>query len=80
MAKNVLVLKHFESPKETGTYFRLVCLTGSNKGESYVLTGNRIVIGRGEKADIKINDTKGAVETLFLGIGQILGGHEHHNK
>ena len=58
MAKNVLVLKHFESPKETGTYFRLVCLTGSSKGESYVLTGNRIVIGRGEKADIKINDTK----------------------
>jgi HAD superfamily hydrolase (TIGR01509 family) len=29
---------------------------------------------------IQINDTKGAVETLFLGIGQILGGHAHHNK
>ena len=62
MAKNVLVLKHFESPKEAGTYFRLVCLTGASKGESYVLTGNRIVIGRGDKADIKLNDTKASRE------------------
>ena len=62
MAKNVLVLKHFESPKEAGTYFRLVCLTGTSKGESYVLAGNRIVIGRGDKADIKLNDTKASRE------------------
>lgn len=62
MAKNVLVLKHFESPKEAGVYYRLVCLTGGNKGESYVLMGNRIVIGRGEKVDIKLNDTKASRE------------------
>ncbi len=62
MAKNVLVLKHFESPKETGTYHRLVCLTGTSKGESYVLSGNRIVIGRGDKADIKLNDIKASRE------------------
>ncbi len=62
MAKNVLVLKHFESPKEAGVYFRLVCLTGPHKGESYVLVGNRIVIGRSEKADIKLNDTKSSRE------------------
>lgn len=62
MAKNVLVLKHFESPKEAGTYFRLVTLTGATKGESFVLMGNRIVIGRGEKADIKINDAKASRE------------------
>ncbi len=62
MAKNVLVLKHFESPKEAGVYFRLVCLTGGNKGESYVLLGNRIVIGRSEKADIRLNDTKASRE------------------
>lgn len=62
MAKNVLVLKHFESPKEAGVYFRLVCLTGSNKGESYVLMANRIVIGRSEKADIRLNDTKSSRE------------------
>lgn len=62
MAKNVLVLKHFESPKEAGVYYRLVCLTGGNKGESYVLLGNRVVIGRGDKVDIKINDTKASRE------------------
>lgn len=62
MAKNVQVLKHFESPKEAGTYFRLVCLTGTSKGEAYILNGNRIVIGRGDKVDIKINDTKASRE------------------
>jgi pSer/pThr/pTyr-binding forkhead associated (FHA) protein len=62
MNRNVLVLKHFESPKEAGVYYRLVCLTGSNKGESYVLVGNRIIIGRSEKADIKIIDNKASRE------------------
>ena len=62
MAKNVLVLKHFESPKEAGVYFRLVCLTGGNKGESYVLTGSRVVIGRGEKVDIRLTDSKASRE------------------
>lgn len=62
MTRNVLVLKHFESPKEAGIYFRLVCLTGANKGESYVLVGNRIVIGRSDKADIRLNDTKASRE------------------
>src|SRR5690606_17200162 len=32
------------------------------KGESYVLTGNRIIIGRSEKADIRINDAKASRE------------------
>ena len=62
MAKNVLVMKHLETPKEAGTYFRLMCLTGPNKCESYVLVGNRIIIGRGEKADIRLNDTKSSRE------------------
>jgi pSer/pThr/pTyr-binding forkhead associated (FHA) protein len=62
MAKNVLVLKHFESPKDAGTYYRLVTLTGATKGEAFVLLGNRIVIGRGEKADVRINDAKASRE------------------
>ena len=66
MAKNVLVLKHFESPKEVGIYYRLVCLTGTSKGESYVLNSNRIVIGRGDKADIKLNDTKASREHVEI--------------
>lgn len=66
MSKSVMVLKHFESPKEAGVYHRLVCLTGTNKGESYVLTGTRIVIGRSEKADIRINDAKASREHAEL--------------
>lgn len=62
MAKNVLVLKHFETPKETGVYYRLMCLTGATKGEAYMIVGNRIIIGRSEKADIRINDTKASRE------------------
>ena len=62
MARNVLVLKHFESPKEAGVYHRLVCLTGGNKGESYVLMGNRIIIGRGDKTDIRLTDIKASRE------------------
>ncbi len=66
MARNVLVLKHFESPKEAGTYHRLVCLTGGNKGESYVLIGNRIVMGRSEKADVKLTDVKSSREHVEI--------------
>jgi pSer/pThr/pTyr-binding forkhead associated (FHA) protein len=66
MAKNVLALKHFESPKEAGTYFRLVCLTGPTKGATFFLTGNRIVIGRSDKADIRINDAKASREHAEL--------------
>lgn len=66
MSKNVLVLKHFESPKEAGIYYRLVCLTGPNKGETYILSGNRIIIGRSEKADIRLNDTKTSREHLEI--------------
>ena len=66
MGKNVLVLKHFESPKEPGTYFRLVCLTGPNKGESFILSGARVVIGRGDKVDIKIHDTKASREHVEI--------------
>ncbi len=66
MAKNVLVLKQFEAPKDAGVYHRLVCLTGANKGESYALVGNRIIIGRSEKADIRLNDTKTSREHLEI--------------
>lgn len=62
MAKNVLVLKNFESPKEEGTYFRLMCLTGELKGEAYILSGSRIVLGRSETADIKVMDIKSSRE------------------
>jgi pSer/pThr/pTyr-binding forkhead associated (FHA) protein len=61
-AKNVLVLKHFEAPKKAGQHFRLLCMTGKTKGESYFITGNRIVIGRSDKADVQVFDTKSSRE------------------
>jgi pSer/pThr/pTyr-binding forkhead associated (FHA) protein len=62
MAKNVITLKHNESPQSPGMHYRLVCLTGAGRGESHILNSKRIVIGRGDKADIRINDTKASRE------------------
>ncbi|HLW57657.1 MAG TPA: FHA domain-containing protein [Bacteriovoracaceae bacterium] len=71
MAKNVLVLRNFDQPKEAGVYFKLICLTGPNKGETYYLIGNRLVVGRSEKADIRINDNKTSREHAeFTKVGQ----------
>lgn len=58
MAANVRVTTELKSPSEIGTHYRLLCMTGPNKGNVYYLTGKRIVIGRGETADIQIVDTK----------------------
>lgn len=62
MSKNVLALKHFEMPQEEGTWWRLMCLTGQTKGDAYVLTGNRVVMGRSDKADIRVLDIKSSRE------------------
>ncbi|MFP5458567.1 MAG: FHA domain-containing protein [Bacteriovoracia bacterium] len=62
MSKNVLAMKHFEVPREEGTWWRLMCLTGQTKGEAYILTGNRIVMGRSEKADVRVLDIKSSRE------------------
>jgi pSer/pThr/pTyr-binding forkhead associated (FHA) protein len=55
---NVIVSNELKSPKELGVHFRFVCMTGPNKGKVYYLTGKRIIIGRGEKVDIQIVDSK----------------------
>jgi tetratricopeptide (TPR) repeat protein len=49
-------------PPEEGTWWRLMCLTGQTKGEAYVLTGNRVVMGRSEKADVRVMDLKSSRE------------------
>jgi pSer/pThr/pTyr-binding forkhead associated (FHA) protein len=56
--RNVKVLKHFEVPNKPGTYARLLCLTGEDKGSAYFLEGPRIVLGRGDQCDITIKDLK----------------------
>jgi hypothetical protein len=55
---NVRITSELKNPKEPGTHFRFLCMTGPSKGKVYYLTGARITIGRGEDADIQIVDTK----------------------
>lgn len=62
MSKAVKVLKHFEKPKEEGIYYRLVCITGEDKGKAYLLLGKRVVLGRSDKADIRVLDIKSSRE------------------
>ncbi|MCO4754301.1 MAG: FHA domain-containing protein [Bacteriovoracaceae bacterium] len=62
MSAAVKKLKHFETPKAAGVYYRLVCLTGKNKGLAYYIVGNRVVLGRSEKADVRVHDIKSSRE------------------
>lgn len=62
MSSAVKVFKHFEAPKQEGVYHRLVCLTGKNKGQAYFLMGKRVVMGRSDKADIRVLDIKSSRE------------------
>lgn len=66
MAKNVLVLQHFEQPKKVGNHHRLLTLTGDLKGKSFYVTGNRVVIGRDPNADITLRDIKASREHIEL--------------
>ena len=62
MANAVKIYKHKDVPAEPGTYHRLVCLTGENKGRAYFIIGKRIVMGRSEKCDVTILDLKSSRE------------------
>ena len=62
MAAAVQIFNHIDTPKEPGTYHRLVCLTGQGKGRAYFITGKRVIIGRSEEADITILDMKSSRE------------------
>lgn len=58
MTGNVRVTTELKTPSEIGKHYRLLCMTGPNKGKVYYLIGKRAVIGRGETADIQIVDAK----------------------
>ena len=62
----VVIAKDFKLPVKPGRYFRLVCMTGSNKGSVYYLHAARLIMGRGEKADIQVLDTKSSREHAEL--------------
>ncbi len=64
--KKVQIVRDFKAPVKPGTHFRLVCMTGENKGLSYYLNGKRIVMGRSDQADIQVLDTKSSREHAEL--------------
>ncbi len=45
-------------PRQSGEHARLKVVAGPDAGAVYVLTGPRVVIGRGEDTDVKLGDLK----------------------
>ncbi len=70
MALNVKVTSELKNPADVGMHYRLLCMTGPNKGKVYYLIGKRIIIGRGDKADIQIVDTKISREHAELSLAE----------
>ena len=66
MSKSIQIVKNFKAPTVPGKHFKLLCMTGPSKGTSYFLTGNRVVLGRSDKADVKVEDTKSSREHAEL--------------
>ncbi len=65
---SVKMVKSVKAPKEPGTYYRLLCMTGKNKGFSYFLNSKRVVMGRSEKVDIQVLDGKSSREHAELAL------------
>lgn len=55
---NVHITNDLKNPTQEGIYHRLLCMTGPRKGTVVYLSGKRVLLGRGEKVDIQINDVK----------------------
>jgi len=64
----VKIVKSVKAPKEPGKYYRLLCMTGKNKGLSYYLGNKRVVMGRSEKVDVQVLDTKSSREHAELAL------------
>lgn len=59
---NVKISKSLVPPETTGKYYRLLCMTGKDKGISYYLISNRIVMGRSSEVDVEVVDSKSSRE------------------
>lgn len=58
--------RDLKAPEAVGVHYRLLCMTGKNKGISYYLKGKRAVIGRSEQADVHLDDIKSSREHAEL--------------
>ncbi len=64
----VKITKNMKAPKEAGTHYRLMCMTGKSKGTSYYFSKKRVVMGRSDKVDVQILDTKSSREHAELAL------------
>ena len=62
----VTPIKSLSDPSESGTYFRILCMTGKNQGMAWLLNGYRIIMGRGEDVDIQVLDKRSSREHAEL--------------
>ncbi len=54
----VKIVDDFSPPVRAGLHFRILCLTGHNKGVSYYIKDDRLLFGRGDSVDIEVIDLK----------------------
>ena len=54
--KTVVLKKDFKPISVSGKHYRILCLTGVNKGFSYYLKSKRILMGRSKRVDIPVLD------------------------
>ena len=58
----VKMTRELSPPESDGVHFRILCMTGKNKGVAYFLKSHRVVMGRGSQVDIQILDEKSSRE------------------
>jgi pSer/pThr/pTyr-binding forkhead associated (FHA) protein len=56
--RNAQKFKNTDTPRQSGERARLKVVQGPDYGSIYVLSGTRVVLGRGEDADVMIGDLK----------------------
>lgn len=64
--KPIEIIRNYAKPKKLGRHHCLLCVTGDNKGTTYIIKNKRVVMGRGDSADIKVLDSKCSREHLEL--------------
>lgn len=65
-SQNIRLTRDLKKPEAIGTHYRILCMTGKNKGLVYYLRGKRLVLGRTESADIQVLDAKSSREHAEL--------------
>ncbi|WP_372656203.1 FHA domain-containing protein [Halobacteriovorax sp.] len=65
-SQSIRLTRDLKKPEAIGTHYRILCMTGKNKGLVYYLRGKRLVLGRTESADIQVLDAKSSREHAEL--------------